>query len=42
MPLGERAAGSGLQVALESGGGSRVGELERYDERPWAMIDRDA
>ena len=42
MSLGEPATGPGLEVALEAFGVLRVGELERDDEGPRAVMDGHA
>ena len=42
VPLRERSAGSGLQVAFEAGGRVRIREREGHKERPGAMVNRDA
>ena len=42
MPFRERATGAGFQVALEAIGVLRVGELERDNEGPRAVIDGHA
>jgi hypothetical protein len=42
VPLGERAAGSGLQVAFETRGVGFLGELQWHDDRPRPVILRVA
>jgi len=37
VPLRERAAGAGFQVALEATGCLLVGELELHQQPPWTM-----
>ena len=37
VPLRERAAGAGFQVALETASRVLVGELELYQQSPWTM-----
>ena len=40
MPLGERPAGAGFQILLESRSGPFISKLQRDDDRPRSMLKR--
>ena len=42
MPLGERAAGAGLQIAFEAGRMRFILKLHGHGDRPWPVIPRVA